>query len=199
MHLNSFLSSMLTALLTCASLSSSHVHSLESDANAEITIQSDRAEFDRKAGTAIYKGNVILEQGSLLINADEITLFSDEEQRLNKAVAKGQPARFQQLMEDEKGLTKAKGHSITYLTQKKHVSLLKEAELEQEGNVFSGNHIIYNMIDESVSAKGQTETQVDPKGEQSSGRIKMIIQPAKSAESPVIESPAVESPANEDA
>lgn len=178
------LKTLFVTLLSCASVSTFNAYSLESDADAEITIQSDRAEFDRRTGVAIYKGNVVLEQGTLLIHADQITLLSDEDQRLDKAIAEGQPARFQQLMEGDKGLTKAKGQTITYLTQERNVSLLKDAELEQEGNFFSGNYINYNMINESVSAKGQIETQVTPKDEQPSGRIKMIIQPAKSAESP---------------
>lgn len=181
------LKTLLVPLLSCVSLYAMNANSLESDANAEITIQSDRAEFDRKTGTAIYAGNVIFEQGSLLINADLITLYSDQDQRLNKAIAEGEPAHFQQLMEGDKGLTKAKGHNITYLTQEKNISLLKDAELKQEGNSFSGNHIIYNIANESVSAKGQTETETTPEGDQPSGRIKMIIQPAKPAESPTDE------------
>ncbi|MFT4764710.1 MAG: lipopolysaccharide export system protein LptA [Oleispira sp.] len=153
--------------------------SLESDANAEITIQSDRAEFDRKTGTAVYVGRVILEQGTLLINADKITLSSDTQQRLTKAVAEGTPALFQQLMEGDKGLTKAQGHLITYMTQDKTVSLLKEAVLDQEGSSFSGNLIIYDIVNENVKAKGQTESQTVPENDQPSGRIKMIIQPAQ--------------------
>jgi lipopolysaccharide export system protein LptA len=177
-----YLKPLLTSLLILTGFYIHSAFSLESDAGAEITIQSDRAEFDRKAGTAIYMGNVILEQGTLLITADQITLFSDENQQLNKALAEGKPAHFQQQMEGDKGLTKAQGHTITYLTQHKNISLLKEAVLEQEGNSFSGNHIVYDMVNENVSAKGQTESQIDPKGEQPSGRIKMIIQPAKPAE-----------------
>jgi len=184
MHLKSLFTRMSAALLTCISFNIANVQSLESDANAAITIQSDSAEFDRKSGTALYVGNVILEQGSLLIHADQITLFSDQEQRLKKAVAEGKPARFQQLMDGDSGLTKARGHNITYLTQENSISLLKDAVLEQEGNSFSGNNIVYNTIDESVSAKGQTNTKAAPDGEQPSGRIKMIIQPAKPAESP---------------
>ncbi len=172
MHLRSLLSTLLL-------FTSITAQALESDANAEITIQSDRAEFDRKAGTALYVGNVVLQQGTLLINADEITLFSDEQQQLKKAVALGKPAHFQQQMEGDKGLTKARGHNITYLTQDKNISLLKDAVLEQEGNSFSGNHIVYDIVNENVSAKGQTESQLDPKGNKADGRIKMIIQPAK--------------------
>ena len=171
-----------TLLAVFISITSLHSFSLESDADAEITIQSDRAEFDRKSGIAIYVGNVVLEQGTLLINADQITLYSDNSQQLNKAVAEGKPAHFQQQMEGDKGLTKAQGHNITYLTQDKNISLLKAAVLEQEGNSFSGNQITYDIINESVTAKGKAETQVDPKGKQPGGRIKMIIQPAKPAE-----------------
>jgi lipopolysaccharide export system protein LptA len=160
-------------------LSSIHVLSLESDANAEITIQSDRAEFNRKTGTAVYGGNVILEQGTLLMNADQITLFSDTEQRLRKVLAEGKPARFQQKMEGDKGLTKAKGHTITYMTQDKTVTLLKESVLEQEGRLFSGNLIIYDIVNENVKAKGWVENKTEPEKNQHRGRIKMIIQPDK--------------------
>jgi lipopolysaccharide export system protein LptA len=160
-------------------LTSINAYSLESDANAEITIQSDRAEFDRKLGTAIYTGSVILQQGTLLINADQIALFSDTAQHLNKAVAKGIPARFQQQMENDKGLTKGQGEIITYLTQDKIVSFFKDASLEQEGSSFSGNLITYDLVNENVKAKGQTESQAVPNLNQPSGRIKMIIQPAK--------------------
>lgn len=157
---------------------------LESDAGSEITIESDRAEFDRKEGTAIYVGNVILTQGTLLIEADEIILFSDQNQQFNRAIATGKPALFQQQMEEDKGLTKARGEKITYHTLDKTVTLLKNAQLEKEGSSFNGNQIVYDIVNESIQAKGGTKTQASPDNSESqpSGRIKMIIQPAKSAE-----------------
>ena len=173
--------------LLLASLFTLPAFALESDATEEITIQSDRAELDRKAGTAIYIGDVILEQGTLKITAERITLFSDEQRKLTKAVAIGLPAHFQQQMEGEKGLTKAQGKTITYLTSNKHVTLQDEATLEQEGDLFTGETIIYNMLSESVSAKGGTQTGITPDGEEKPGRVKMIIQP-KTAEPEAIQS-----------
>jgi lipopolysaccharide export system protein LptA len=171
-----YLKTLSVALLLLTSI---NAYSLESDANAEITIQSDRAEFDRKLGTALYMGSVILQQGTLLINADQIALFSDSAQRLNKAVATGTPARFQQQLEGDKGLTKGQGEIITYLTQDKTVSFFKDASLEQKDSSFSGNLIIYDLVNENVKAKGQTQSQAVPNIDQPSGRIKMIIQPAQ--------------------
>jgi lipopolysaccharide export system protein LptA len=183
------ISLLLASLLTLPALA------LESDAAEEITIKSDRAELDRKAGTAIYIGDVILEQGTLKITADRITLFSNEQRELTKAVAIGLPAHFQQQMEEEKGLTQAQGKTITYLTPKKHVTLLGDATLKQEGSVFTGETIIYDIFSENVSAKGESQTELNPDSEQKPSRVKMIIQP-ETAEPDTTESEAIESTIN---
>lgn len=156
-------------------LASAYSYSLESDADAEMTIQSDHAEFDRMTGIAVYTGRVILEQGTLLIRADKITLYSDEDQKLTKSVAIGKPAHYQQLMEGDEGPTEAEGQTITYLAEEKIITLLKDALLEQEGNSFSGSKIIYDIRNENIKATGVNENQPN-------GRVKMTIQPAKTAE-----------------
>lgn len=164
-----------TTSLILTLIASTQALGLESDAEAEMTIQADHAEFDRMTGIAIYTGRVVLEQGTLLIKADQITLYSDTDQKLKKSVAVGKPAHYQQLMDGDEGPTKALGHSITYLADEKIITLLKDAFLEQEGNSFSGSEIIYDINNENIKAKGVNESQPD-------GRVKMIIQPAKTAE-----------------
>lgn len=168
------LNHILLLLLWCASAGA-----LESDSAQEITIQSDRAEFDRKAGTATYSGNVILQQGTLRIDAEQITLFSDDRQKLTRSVASGSPALFQQQMEADKGLTKAKGNKIVYHPSARTITLNESASLEQEGNFFSGDRILYDIASDSVSAKG-TSQKADPSG----GRVQMIIQPARAEDTP---------------
>lgn len=160
---------------------SMNASSLESDSSAEIIIESDRAEIDRKAGTAIYIGHVELTQGTLLIHADRITLYSNQSNQLTKAIAAGNPAHFQQQMEGDKGLTNANSNIITYKTNEKTVTLFENAILKQEGHSFSGNLITYDIANENVSAHGKTNTTgddntIDPEDD---GRIKMIIQPVK--------------------
>lgn len=152
---------------------------LESDTRQEITIQSDRAEFDRKNGTATYIGNVLMRQGTLKIDADQVVLYSNEQQKLQRAIATGQPAHFEQQMEADKGLTKARGHRITYQTTEKTITIKQDANLEQEGNQFSGEEIIYDITNDSVAASGGTQTQATP---EEPSRVRMIIQPADDAE-----------------
>ena len=62
------------------------------------------------------------------------------------------------------------------------ITLLNDAFLEQEGNSFSGKTINYDMIEERITANGDKASQANPSDNKSDGRIKMIIQPAKSAE-----------------
>lgn len=176
-------------LLLLVSLFSLPVLALENDAEKEITIQSDRAELDHKEGTATYIGDVILEQGTLKITADRITLYRNSQKVFTKAIAIGEPAHFQQLMEADKGLTKAQGKTITYRTLDKNVTLIKDAILEQEGHIFTGETIVYNMLNETVSAKGGSQTELDPSGTQKPSRVRMVIQP-ESAESEATESPS---------
>ena len=60
--------------------------SLPDDWQQAMTILSDTAEIDRRAGTVIYEGNVILTQGTLKIQAERLLVLRDGDS-LEKAVA----------------------------------------------------------------------------------------------------------------
>ena len=57
-------------LATSVSLLSSLVHALPSDNSKPINVQADSAEMDDKRGVAIYRGDVIITQGTLKITGD---------------------------------------------------------------------------------------------------------------------------------
>ena len=57
---------------------------VESGAKAEdfkepIIIESDSAERNEKTGLTQYKGNVVIQQGSMVIDASEVTVFYESE------------------------------------------------------------------------------------------------------------------------
>ena len=161
------------SLLTIIALPSS---ALESDKYQPINIEADRAEFDRKAGTAAYFGNVVLQQGSLIIYADKISLIREGEE-LKEAVATGKPARFQQQLDDSDKLTRARSQTMRFNTNQQKVTLLKEAFLKQGENSFSGEQIIYDTEKERVSARASTSDTAQTEAPKKPGRIKLIIQP----------------------
>ena len=173
MKKNKMTNLFLMSLLALLSLPSS---ALESDKYQPINIEADRAEFDRKAGTANYIGNVVLQQGSLIIYADKISLIREGEE-LQEAIATGKPARFQQQLDDSDALTKARSQTMRFDTNKQKVTLLKEAFLKQGDNSFSGEQIIYDTEKERVSARATPTGETQAEQSNKSGRIKLIIQP----------------------
>ena len=182
-------------------LASINVFALPDDWQQEMTIFSDTAEIDRKSGVVVYQGDVILTQGSMKIESDRLIILRNGEV-LEKATALGkedQPARYQQQINEGEGLTKAHGQRIDYFAERREVLLQDNAQLEQDGNTFSGDRILYDMDKEVVSAGGavqntQPANEVD--GETPRQRIKVVIQPQQEEASDAdIERPDIESSA----
>ena len=134
---------------------------------AAISIEADRMELDQKHGTSHYRGNVILQQGTLQIKADTITLYSVKK-KLQRAVAKGSPATLQQQDDDGAGVLRATAMHMEYLPQSEVVKLRGKAQLWRDGNEFSGEQISYDLKQQIVKATGD---------EHGDGRVRVLLQP----------------------
>ena len=164
--------------------SAASAYALPDDWQQEMVILSDHAELDRKAGVVIYEGNVILTQGTLRIESERLLIIRTDN-TLEKAVAEGtakKPARYQQQINPGKPLTKAHGQRIDYFAQQREIKLQGNAQLQQDGNQFSGENILYDMTKETVTASGGTNTTGQPAGDGEKQRIKVVIQPQTPAE-----------------
>lgn len=142
---------------------------LPEDTQQEIHILSDKASLDRGKGKIIYIGNVKMKQGTLSIEADHVTLIRNQ-QGLQQVIAKGSPAKYEQVLSVNEDKTHAYGDTIIYRTDIEKLTLIDNAGLKKAGNLFTGEKIIYSIKDQQVQADGQSQ-------EKSAGRIKMVIQP----------------------
>jgi len=160
---------------------------LPEDAQQQMTILSDSAELDRKAGVVVYKGNVVLTQGTLKIESDRLMILRSGDV-VEQAVAEGSPARYQQQIQPGQQLTTAAGQRIDYFATRKQVQIKGNAQLQQEGNQFSGETIIYDITNERVQASSQTNSSEDNNSETTTPdkpqRIKVVIQPEAKAPAP---------------
>ncbi len=145
-------------------------YALPEDTQQEIRIASDSAFLDKPQGQLIYSGHVEMTQGTLNIRADRITLIRNE-QGLQKVIAEGKPARYEQVITADEGKTQAYGETIIFHTGKEQLTLLKNAGLEKQGNLFAGEKIVYLMQEQRIKADSQT----------SDSRIHMVIQPQQEA------------------
>jgi lipopolysaccharide export system protein LptA len=143
---------------------------LPGDASQPIQIRAEHLETDENAGTAVYTGSVEAQQGTMRVSADEMTV-QVENRKVVRITARGTPARYQQLLEADKGLVKADARTIIYHTQEEQVDLEGDAFLEQGGNEIAGELIHYDIVAGKVNAQaGDREP------------VRVILQPATRSE-----------------
>ena len=110
-----------------------------------------------------------MDQGSLRITADKITIHSTDS-KMDRVIASGKPAHFQQQPEKDKKLVVAQGLTIEYLVSNEKIHLVNNASIEQGGSTMTGERINYNIKDAVVTAVGNpTNTETS--------RIHIIIPP----------------------
>jgi lipopolysaccharide export system protein LptA len=167
----------LTALLLAgAALLAPAAQALPGDREQPISVEADRAVRDEKAGETIYSGTVRLVQGSLVIEADELTIYHSRD-LAERVVAVGEPARMQQQPEVDEAVIHAAARRITYFTAEERVLLERDAEVEQDGATVRGERIDYLIREQLVRADA-----ADSGGE----RVQVVIPPrlAEEAENP---------------
>jgi lipopolysaccharide export system protein LptA len=157
-------------LMTCNSMA------LESDQYEPIQIQADAAMVDETAGTSVYRGEVIIEQGTLEVTADEVDIISADSEVI-QITAKANPdsdapARYRQQINPDGDQVTAEAKKITYLIQERRLHLSGNARLRQVDDVFTGE-LLYYDLDKGV---------VNLSAGNSSNRVNMTISPRKPEE-----------------
>ena len=155
------------ALATALGLSSFAL-SLPEDRDQPIRIEADEALRDEKQGFTRYRGNVRMDQGSLHIEADQVTVYHDDKEA-DRIMATGKPAKLQQQPEAGKPPIKASADSIEYFKREERVQLRQNAYIEQDGSIVTGDSIDYLMNEQLVKAGSDKDSE--------SSRVKVIIPP----------------------
>lgn len=144
----------------------STVSALPEDADQPIHIRADNAEIDQDQQLVIYRGDVQVDQGTLRVTADEMTV-EYQDQKVVRITATGAPAHYRQQLDANKEQVRAHSSTIIYHTQDERLDLLGNAFLTQEGNEITGDQIKYDIVAGKVDAQSQSQE-----------RVRMVLQPA---------------------
>lgn len=155
------------AALTMLSALPMTASALESDRDQPIHIEADAATRDQKNGITTYSGSVKMDQGSIHIEAQKVVIYSSTN-KVNKIIATGSPARFQQQPAPEKQLIIAMGNSLVYEVANDTLIIKENGRIEQDGSVVTGDSIDYDIRKSLVQANGNAS---------SNTRVKMVLQP----------------------
>ncbi len=161
-----------------AALGSAVAWALPEDRNQPIRVQADTAELDDRQGVAVYRGNVIITQGTMKITGDTVTITQNAQGDIDVFTSVGKPAYYEQQPAVDKDIVKAYGLTIQYFAANERIVLIDQAKVVQEGNTFEGEKIVYDTRRQIVNAGRATGSNVTTPRP----RIDMIIQPRSRAD-----------------
>ena len=164
---------LLTLAVIVAGLWSMNTVALPDDRDQPIHITAETASINDKTGITTYKGNVIITQGSILIEADHVDMFRGDD-GVEKMIAKGAPAHFRQQPEVDSAFSDAWGLHILYMIDDDKLTITQQAKVVQEQDTFTGEKIIYDLEKSIVDAFGTVDGKPDAEDK---GRVNMVIQP----------------------
>ncbi len=139
-----------------------------SDGNQSIAVNADYAKRNEVTGLTEYRGNVVIRQGTTLINADRVIIFYEDD-KVSRISCSGSPARYQQMSALDDNLIIARAESIDYLVTEDAINLKSNAALTRNGTSIKGDSINYDLEKGTWTAKG------NEKSEQK--RIQLVIPP----------------------
>jgi len=132
-----------------------------------ITVESDSAERDEKTGLTKYLGNVLIRQGSLVIEADQVSIHSTDN-AVSRVLCTGSPASYQQM--DQSGeMLLARAGTIEYLPAEALINLKTDASLSHRGTLIKGDSINFDLQRETWKANGDNQS--------TQKRIQLVIPP----------------------
>ena len=167
------------ALFGSLALCSVAAFALPSDRNQPISLVADRATFNEKTGITTYTGNVIIEQGTMKLQANSIVANLNSKKEISTITATGGPAHFQQKTDPAKGPAKGQAQKIIYNAETGIITMTGNALLQQDGASIRGNSLKYSMNKGDIVAEGTPN-----KSGSSTGRVQIVIPPSSTKSFP---------------
>jgi lipopolysaccharide export system protein LptA len=183
----------LAGLLALCLLAPAAAWALATDRDQPVEVEADYAEMDDVAGTTVYKGNVVVVQGSIRVTGDVLTVNYTPEREMKEVLVDGKPATFRQRPDGKTEDVEGEGIRVEYFVLQDLVYLKREAKLREAGKRMSGNEIIYDTARSVVTARKAPDAG-GPAGPDKTGkpreRVRVILPPRQPAAGGAAAAPA---------
>jgi lipopolysaccharide export system protein LptA len=131
-------------------------HGLAADRDQPITIEANKATLKEKEGISIYQGNVYLNQGTLKLHGDTMTVYTKDD-HIERAILTGAPATAVQRPDGQDVDQHAEAQRMEYQAAGGLMILQGAARVWQtDGKEFRSEKIIYDITKNTVNAGGST-------------------------------------------
>ena len=139
---------------------------LKDDAQQPLFIEADDVEVRETDGTSVYVGNVQVDQGSLRLLADHVTVYHREDRQPRFIIALGAPAKYKQQLDKDQGEVQAFAKRMEYDADKDELILIGDGLLIQGTDRLASERIVYDRARAQFRAGG-------------SGRVRITITPTR--------------------
>ncbi len=164
-------------------VASSSAQALSTDREQPIVIEAAAAEADNRTRITVYRGDVVITQGTLRITGDTVWIHFDDSNTITKAVSVGKPAKFRQLPDGKEDYMTADAERMEYHADQDLILLLGNARYGEGKDKITAPRIVYD------SRRGRVKAGANPDGSQSSesvtdesdksDRVRITITPKK--------------------
>jgi len=136
---------------------------LATDKDQPVSIEADSVDIDETNETAIYRGKVILTQGSINLAANRVVVYNFQSDNA-RIVATGKQVKFSQLADNDNLLINGKADKAEYGINSARLVLTGKASLVKGKNTFKNDRIIYDrekaIVKAGTSAKGKERVKI---------------------------------------
>lgn len=146
-------------------LSAGNALALPGDKDQPIELAADSVDVSEGSGISVYRGNVELRQGSILLRADVLTVHQKSHQP-SRFEADGKPVYFEQ--QAAKGKVTGRARRAEYASDSAELLLTGDAELTQGADRVTSDRIVYDRVRALVKAGASA---------QGKERVRITIQP----------------------
>lgn len=154
----------LPVLGLCCFLTGLPAQALKEDAQQPLFIEADDVEMRESDGTSVYVGKVQVDQGSMRLLADHVTVYHREDRQPRFLVALGAPAAYRQQLDNRQGEVQAFAKRMEYDADKDELILIGDGLLIQGADRLASERIVYDRARAQFRAGG-------------AGRVKIAITP----------------------
>ena len=177
--------------VACAWLFAAAVHAEKADREKPINLEADRVTVDDAKQLAVFEGNVVLTQGTLVIRGDRMEVRQDNE-GFKHGTAWGKLAHFRQKREGVDEIIEGWAERIEYDGRADKVQMFTRASMKRGQDEVRGDYISYDAATEFYQVIGGGAKAATPNNPD--GRVRAVIQP-KSKDKPAASPPVTLKPA----
>jgi lipopolysaccharide export system protein LptA len=143
----------------------------------KLYIDADSMQLNINTGKSVYRGNVKISHGELVLTGDEVTLEQSKD-KVERLTVIGKPARYNHVTEKGEAI-QAESEHMVYIASQHKLIMTVNAKLLQPDHQVSSQIITYDTKNKIVMAGDKSDSSSGGAGSGEKQRVNITLTPKK--------------------